>query len=222
MEQNLLFLNNKIISNSNNILLEIINELHQIMNYSKDNLIIKILSNVINKANYIISENNKNFELIRNDISSLYSTMNKRFDKLDNNSINNQKIQFKEGKYIGQIVNGLPEGKGIYFYDNGDKYEGEFKKGIRNGRGIFYYKREPYTGDRYEGDWKNGTMEGKGIYYSNKGDRYEGEFRNGVPDGQGIDYFSNGDRRMGDYSNGKPIGKHVRLTKKGEIKEQNF
>ena len=49
MEQNIFNLNNKIYSNNNNILLEIVNDLHQLMNYSKDNLIIKTLGNIINK-----------------------------------------------------------------------------------------------------------------------------------------------------------------------------
>ena len=57
-------LNNKIYSNNNNLLLEIINDLNQLKNYYKDNLSIKILGNVINKINYIINENKKNLELL--------------------------------------------------------------------------------------------------------------------------------------------------------------
>ena len=71
MEQNMFNLNNKIYSNNNNLLIEIINDLNQLMNYYKDNLSIKILSNVINKINYIINENKKNLQLLRNDISKL-------------------------------------------------------------------------------------------------------------------------------------------------------
>ena len=41
MEKNIFNLNDKINSNNNNILLEIINDLQQLLNYSKDNLIIK-------------------------------------------------------------------------------------------------------------------------------------------------------------------------------------
>ena len=41
-------------------MLEIINELNQIRNYSQDNLIIQRLGNVIEKINYIINENKKN------------------------------------------------------------------------------------------------------------------------------------------------------------------
>ena len=73
MEQNIFNLNNKIYSNNNNILLEIVNELHNLMNYSKDNIIIKTLGNIINKMNNIINENKKNLELIRNDINKIYN-----------------------------------------------------------------------------------------------------------------------------------------------------
>ena len=59
MEDNLFNLNNKIYSNNNNIMLEIINELNQLRNYSQDNLIISKLGNIINKINIIINENKK-------------------------------------------------------------------------------------------------------------------------------------------------------------------
>ena len=36
------------------------------------------------------------------------------------------------------------------------KYEGEFKNNLMEGKGIFYYN----NGDRYEGDWKNDLREG--------------------------------------------------------------
>ena len=55
MEQNIFNLNNKIYSNNNNILLEIINDLNKLINYTNDNLIIKILGNSINKMNFIIN-----------------------------------------------------------------------------------------------------------------------------------------------------------------------
>ena len=65
MEQNMFNLNNKIYSNNNNLLIEIINDLNQLINYYRDNLSIKILGNVINKINYIINENKKKFTIIK-------------------------------------------------------------------------------------------------------------------------------------------------------------
>ena len=219
MNENIFIINNKVYSNNNNLLLEIVKDLHQIMNYSKDNLIIKILGNVINKMNYIINENKKNIDMIRKDISSLL----KKFDELKiNNTINNQELQHENGKYIGPVINGLAEGRGIWYGTKepfvGDRYEGEFRNNKKEGKGIYWW----HDGDRYEGDLRNGKKEGKGIEYYNNGDRYEGEFKNSKKEGKGIFYFSNGDRKMGDYYNGKPIGKHVMLTKNNNIEVINY
>ena len=123
--------------------------------------------------------------------------MNKRFDELkinnNNNTFNNKEIIGNNSRYIGQVVNGKPEGKGIIYYNDGG---------------------------RYEGDFRNGKQEGKGITYFNNGDRYEGDFRNGNREGNGIYYYNNGDRAMGDYHNGLPIGRHAKLTKNEEITEE--
>ena len=89
------------------------------MNNSKDNLIIKSLENIINKMNYIIKENKKNIELIRNYISSLYNSINKRFDYLEINS-KNQEILFVDSKYIGQTMNIEANWKGILYGFNGN------------------------------------------------------------------------------------------------------
>ena len=156
MERDLFNLNNKIYSNNNNIMLEIINELNQLRNYSQDNLIISKLGNIINKINYIINENKKNLELIRNDISSL----NQKFDKLNiNNNIINKEIKYDNGRYVGQVVNGLAEGKGIYYYKSGARYEGDWRNDKKEGKGIYYYN----DGDRRMGDYYNDKRIGKHV-----------------------------------------------------------
>ena len=201
MYQDTFSLNNKVYSNNNNLLFGIINDLQQVINNTNDNLIIKRIGDIITKMNFIINENRKNTQLIMNQFVSLqnkFDQMDKKFDKLNINNINNQEIRYNNGKrlrYVGQVVNGLPEGKGIMYYPNGDRYEGE---------------------------WRNDNKEGKGIYYYHNGDRYEGDHRNGKKEGKGIMYCHNGDREMGDYYNGKEIGKHVMLTKNGEVKINNY
>ena len=91
--------------------------------------------------------------------------MTKKFDELNINTIKNKEIKYNNygnrKKYIGQVVNGVPEGKGIMYWNNGDKYEGEWKNDKKEGKGIYYYS----NGDKYEGDYKNGQPNGKGIYY---------------------------------------------------------
>ena len=44
----------------------------------------------------------------------------------------------KHGKYEGEIINGLPNGQGIYSWFNVNKYIGEFKNGMFHGKGTFY------------------------------------------------------------------------------------
>ena len=44
-------------------------------------------------------------------------------------------------KYVGVFGNGLPEGRGVCEYANGDRYEGEWKAGKFNGEGTLF-KRE--------------------------------------------------------------------------------
>ena len=176
MEQNMFNLNNKIYSNNNNLLLEIVNDINQVINNSKEDLSIKILGNVINKINYIINENKKNLQLLRNDISSMCNQMNKRFDKLEINNINNQEIKFSDGKYIGQVVNGSAEGKGTW-----------------------YGTKEPFIGDRYEGEWRNDKKEGKGIYYVNNGDRIMGDYYNDDPIGKHVRLTKNGGVKIENY-----------------------
>ena len=201
MNQDMYNFYNKIYSNNNNLLLGIINDLQQINYITHDNLVIKRIGDIIIKMNFIINENKKNTQLIINHISLLQNQMNKKFDELkfNNNQINKQEIKYNKGRYIGQVVNGLPEGKGILYLNNGDRYEGDFRNDKKEGKGIYYYNREPFKGDRYEGDVRNGKKEGKGIYYHN-----------------------NGNREMGDSFNGLPKGKFVMLTNNGEVKINNY
>ena len=246
MNSDILNLNNQLYSNHHNLLLGIVNDLNQLMNYINDNLAIKRIGDVIVKLNSIINENKIYFENIRNDISKMYAKMNKNFEDLKINKDKNQELVNHNGRFYGQVINGLPEGKGVMTYNDGDKYEGEwknakfegrgiytwnngdryigdFKNGLKDGKGIMYWK----DGDRYEGDFRNDKREGKGIFYFNNefsfnGDRYEGDWRNGKKEGKGIYYYHNGDREMGDYSNENKIGKHAILTSNGEVKAQNY
>ena len=116
--------------------------------------------------NNYINENRKTSELIKDEIFKLYEKVNKQFDDLKinniNNIMNNQEIKYNNGsriKYIGQVLNGVPEGKGIMYWDNGDRYEGEWKNDKKDGKGTYYYSND----ERYEGDWVNGKREGKEL-----------------------------------------------------------
>ncbi len=60
-------------------------------------------------------------------------------------------------KYIGVFLSGLPEGRGVCEYANGDRYEGEWKAGKFNGQGTLF-KRD---NTQVSGRWMDGIYMGK-------------------------------------------------------------
>ena len=145
-----------------------------------------------------------------------------------NNCYNIEKVAFPDGTYEGQLSEGKPNGKGIFYYNNGDIYQGEFKEGLRHGKGIIKYSNgKIYNGDWengimegkgfmkyteaiYEGEWKNGKNEGKGkitiFLEEGKCDIYEGEWKNGVKNGYGKYKFHDGKEYVGDFVNNQLDG----------------
>ena len=85
MDKDTFTLNNQTYSNNNNILLGIINELHQIANSSHENLTIKRISDVIIKMNFIINENKKTRESIMNQFTKLENQISQLSQKLNVN-----------------------------------------------------------------------------------------------------------------------------------------
>ena len=47
--------------------------------------------------------------------------------------------QKKDGKYLGEVVNGKPNGQGTLTYPDGEKYVGEWKDGKENGQGTYTF-----------------------------------------------------------------------------------
>ena len=171
MDNDTFTLNNQFYSNNNNILLGIINELQQIINSSHENLTIKRISDVIIKMNFIINENRKNHESIMNQFSLLQNRFDQLSKKIDINNINyNQEIKKKKNgykwRYVGQVLNGLREGKGICYWEDGDRYEGDYRNDKKEGKGIYYYS----NGDRMMGDYYNDKLIGKHIRLTKNGD----------------------------------------------------
>ena len=46
------------------------------------------------------------------------------------------KINYLNGIYEGQLLNGVPNGKGILKWESGDEYHGQWKDGKMTGFGI--------------------------------------------------------------------------------------
>ena len=62
---------------------------------------------------------------------NVYNNKNREFDEINNknkNKSNSNKKTNNKGKYIGQLINGKREDRGIIKWDNGDIYNGEWKE----------------------------------------------------------------------------------------------
>lgn len=58
--------------------------------------------------------------------------------------------------YVGMFVDGRPEGKGAFTWENGARLDGTFKAGKANGPGVYVSAK----GRRYEGPFVNGKLFG--------------------------------------------------------------
>ena len=129
----------------------------------------------------------------------------------------NSKKKYKDGEYVGELKNGLRDGKGTFYYNENNKYErkiyeGEWKNDRIEGKGEMTW----VTGEKYIGDWKNNEKDGLGIqYYSNKNKEYEGNFKNGFFEGKGVYYYDDGNRYEGDWKNNKREGDGIIYFQKG-------
>ena len=57
--------------------------------------------------------------------------------------------------YIGHFVQGKPDGKGVYTWQDGSRLDGSFKDGKAQGAGVYISAK----GVRYEGQFVNGKLE---------------------------------------------------------------
>jgi hypothetical protein len=127
------------------------------------------------------------------------------------------KIELEDGGYyIGEInQDNIPNGKGEYYFKNGEKYEGDIIKDTFEGNGKYIYE----NGENYIGQWKNDLKHGTGILYNkNKCPKYEGGFVNDVYEGYGKYYWENGEYYIGQFKNGLNYGKGILYYKNGNIK----
>ena len=165
---------------------------------------------------------------------------------------NEERLEFKSGAYyIGETLNGKPDGIGVYYYAkdgvlNGNYYEGSFKNGVRSGEGTFYWKdggkwdgdvyegnfedgvRNGYgelyyaNGNIYKGNWANGEQNGEGEFYWKDGDVYKGNFEDDVRNGYGEYCWANGNIYKGNWANGERNGEGEFYWKDGDVYKGNW
>lgn len=91
-------------------------------------------------------------------------------------------------EYVGEFKEDEKEGRGMCTFTNGNLYTGRFKVDLMDGIGQMIYRNK----DEYIGVWEKGHKQGHGIYRWSEGTIYIGEFRKSKREGNGICYDKEG------------------------------
>lgn len=127
--------------------------------------------------------------------------------------------------YVGEVdENGVPDGKGKVWYQNGDVYDGDVKGGKPDGVGSYRYS----NGARYDGNWRDGAPHGFGtavfvIAGSSRAagevseETYEGDWVCGQCSGHGTYKFADGSSYTGEWVSGAPSGNGIFAHCPGDV-----
>lgn len=123
-------------------------------------------------------------------------------------------INYSDGSiYIGQVVNGLPHGRGTMIWPNGNVYTGDHVNGERTGRGSCSWA----NGDTYTGLFVNDVRTGKGTYTWADGTVYSGDFVDNQLHGQGTMIWTDGSRYIGGFYDSAFHGQGVLIGTDGSV-----
>lgn len=132
--------------------------------------------------------------------------------------------------YEGEVLNGLPNGKGKATYIEGhhvsffgikiisinkaDIYKGDFSNGVKDGYGEF-------TGieERYRGNWKDDKKNGFGKMIYSDSTVYEGNWQDNMRHGKGKYKWKSGLVYEGDWVNGDITGRGKYIWANGDVYE---
>jgi len=103
--------------------------------------------------------------------------------------------------YIGILINKIPEGFLIEWYEDGSNFsEGNYKDGEKEGLWIYWYENGSKLS---EGNYKDGKKEGLWIeWYENGDKKSEGNYKDGKAEGFWISWYEN-EHFEGNYKDGK-------------------
>lgn len=144
-----------------------------------------------------------------------------------------------DGEYVGEILDGNANGKGVKKYYDGRKYEGFWKDNKYDGEGILTFPDNTielgtwkegkldgfgiYSNNNnniyYNGNWKEGTFDGTGYLIFDSSNTYSGEWKDDKRNGYGDAVFYNGDCYFGIWENDKKCGYGKYLWKNGNAYE---
>jgi len=128
-------------------------------------------------------------------------------------------------KYSGEQSNGMPKGKGLGVYPNGDQYMGEWESGFQpgtangivplpHGKGVYAWR----NGDLYRGEWEKGVRSGFGTLETSDGAIYQGEWKDDRRNGSGIHVSANREKYVGTFLESFPHGPGI-LTQTDGVKK---
>jgi|SaaInlV_125m_DNA_1040241.scaffolds.fasta_scaffold72340_1 hypothetical protein len=117
--------------------------------------------------------------------------------------------------YDGDWINGNKHGYGSYIYTNGAIYNGNFSNDVLDGEGTLVYKN---TNDTYFGSFKNNRFHGKGTFIDKNGE-YNGDFQDDKKHGVGTMKYNSGDIKIysGQWNSNKRTGKAFIMFSNGDI-----
>ena len=81
--------------------------------------------------------------------------------------------------HIGNFINGLKNGKGKFFFPEGNSYEGNFINNEIKGEGVYKWR----DGRIYIGYWEGNKMNGYGIFMWPDCKKYYGHYVDNNKDG---------------------------------------
>lgn len=93
-----------------------------------------------------------------------------------------------ESFYYGFWENGSKQGEGYeIWHQDGTVYIGDHLNSMKNGFGVYIWK----DGTRYVGQFSNDVIEGEGVFYDTDG-VYKGAFVDSLQQGQGVYSYNDG------------------------------
>lgn len=122
------------------------------------------------------------------------------------------KKYYDNGYYEGDLVVGVPNGEGTYYWDSGAVYQGDWVNGKREGTGTMTYD----DGTVYKGKWKNDQRNGKGKITFTNGNVYDGQWKDDKYHGTGTFTWANGTVYKGDWSKGERTGEGTMTWPSGD------
>lgn len=144
---------------------------------------------------------------------------------------------WNENKVIWNYINGILQGKAVFYYKNGSKEECNYIDGKKQGKSTLYFKetREErnYIDGKLEGkstlykkgsieerNYTGGVLQGKSIiWYLKTKDKEERNYVDGILQGRAIYYHKNGEKEEYGYINGKKNSRYLELFSKEKCNE---